>query len=330
MNPLRRLIVPGILLLTIITVGLVGYILIEGWSLLDALYMLVITLSTVGFKESHELSDAGRVLTMLLIISGVGTAVYAVGAFGEIIVEGQLIGYRRRRRMQKKIRDMKDHYIICGFGRVGHQVAAELKAENIPYLIIDPKEETAIELEPQGVPYLVGNASANGMLQKAGAEKARGLIACADSDEENVFVTLSARALNKDLYIVARASGRDTEEKLKIAGANRTISPYFISGRRMAALATRPVASDFLDMVMHGEHLEFNLREFPVKEKSHLIGKSLEDAQIRQKSGATVLAIRKADEAFNLQPIAVSKVEKGDILIVIGTQEQLELLEKMI
>jgi voltage-gated potassium channel len=330
MNPFRRLIIPGVLLIVIATVGLVGYTQIEGWSLLEALYMLVVTLSTVGFKEARELSDAGRILTMILIISGVGTAVYAVGTFGEMIVEGQIFGYRRKKRMERKIRDMKNHYIICGFGRVGHQVAKELSAEGIPYLIIDPKEETAEELEPLGIPYIVGNASANGMLSKARVEKAQGLIACADSDEENVFVTLSARALNRNLYIVARASGRDTEEKLKIAGANRTISPYFISGRRMAALATRPVASDFLDMVMHGEHLEFNLREFPVKDKSHLINKSLADAKIRQRSGATVLAIRKADGAFNLQPIAGSKVEKGDILIVIGTQEQLEILEKMI
>lgn len=316
--------------MTIVAGGVLGYTLIEGWSLLEAFYMLVITLSTVGFKEVHELSDTGRLLTMVLIISGVGTAVYAVGTFGEMIVEGQIFGYRRKKRMQKKIKDMNNHYVICGFGRVGHQVAKELEAEEIPYLVIDLKEATAVELEPRGIPYLIGNASANGMLQKAGVEKAKGLMSCADSDEENVFVTLSARVLNRDLHIVARASGRDTEEKLKIAGANRTISPYFISGRRMAALATRPVASDFLDMVMHGEHLEFNLREFRVKDKSHMIGKSLEDAKIRQRSGATVLAIRKADEAFNLQPIAVSKVEKGDILVVIGTQEQLEMLEKMI
>jgi voltage-gated potassium channel len=330
MNPLKRLIIPGILLLAIIAAGLLGYTLLEGWSLLEALYMLVITLSTVGFKEVHQLSPAGKMLTMLLIISGVGTAVYAVGTAGEIIVEGHLYGYRRKKRMERKIREMKDHYIICGFGRVGHQVANELEAEKLHYVVIDPKDVTAEELDPKGIPYIIGNASANGMLHEAGIERAQGLIACADSDEENVFVTLSARAINRDLYIVARASRRDTEEKLKIAGANRTISPYFISGRRMAALATRPVASDFLDMVMHGEHLEFNLREMPVRDRSPMINKSLSDAKIRQNSGATVLAIRKVDGAFNLQPLAVSKIEKGDILIVIGTQEQLELLEKMV
>ncbi len=330
MNPFKRLLIPGISLLIIITTGLLGYTLIEGWSLLDSLYMLVITFSTVGFKEAHQLSDAGRILTMVLIISGVGAAVYAFGTFGEMIVEGQIFGYRRKMRMHKKIRDMKGHYIICGFGRVGHQIAKEFDLEKVPYVVIDEKPQTAEELDETGVPYVIGNASANGNLEIAGIQKAKGLIACADSDQENVFVTLSARAVNRDLYIVSRASGRDAEDKLKIAGANRTIAPYFISGRRMAALATKPVTSDFLDMVMHGEHLEFNLREMAVKDKSALINKSLSDAEIRQKSGATVLAIRKTDEAFNLQPLAGSRIEKGDILVVIGTQEQLEILEKMV
>jgi voltage-gated potassium channel len=330
MNPFNRLMIPGLLLVTIIAVGTAGYITIEGWSFLDALYMLVITLSTIGFKEVHKLSDAGRIFTMVLIISGIGTAFFAVGSIGEIIVEGQIFGYRRKKRMQRKIKEMKNHYILCGYGRVGHQIGKEFEIEGIPYVAVDIKPETADELEPLGIPYVVGNASKNENLEKAGIKRAKGLIACADSDEENVFVTLSARAINHELYIVARASGRDAEEKLKIAGANRTISPYFISGRRMAALATRPVASDFLDMVMHGEHLEFNLREMAIRDKSAIVNKSLSDAEIRQKSGATVLAIRKADEAFNLQPIAASKIEKGDILVVIGTQDQLDILEKMV
>jgi voltage-gated potassium channel len=319
------------ILLVIVTIGLAGYTLVEGWSLLEAAYMLVITLFTVGFGEVYALSPFGRILTMMIIVSGVGTAIYAVGQFGEMIVEGQIFGYRRKKRMERKIKDMKDHYIICGFGRVGHQIAKEFEAAKLPYVVIDIKPETADELDPKGVPYIIGDTTADsGKLDDAGLKRARGLVACADSDMENVFVTLSARADNRDIYIVARASGSDAEEKLKLAGANRVISPYFISGRRMAALATRPVASDFLDTVMHGEHLEFSLREISVPERSPLIGKSLEEAEIRHKSGATVLAIRKPDGAFNLQPQAVSKIESGDIFVVIGTQEQLELLEKMI
>ncbi|MBN2057871.1 MAG: potassium channel protein [Candidatus Saganbacteria bacterium] len=330
MNPFKRLMLPFLILLVIVLLGVIGYEVIEGWSVFDSLYMLVITLFTVGFHEVHELSAAGRVLTMVIIISGVGTAIYTVGLFGEMIIEGQIFGYRRRKRMEHKIKDMKEHYIICGFGRVGHQVAAEFAAAKLPYVVIDIKPETADELEQTGIPYIIGDTTTDGKLEEAGVQRARGLVACADSDMENVFVTLSGRAANPDLYIVARASGKDAEEKLKLAGANRVISPYFISGRRMAGLIMRPVASDFLDTVMHGEHLEFSLREIAIPEKSKLIGKSLEEASIRQKSGATVLAIRKADGGFNLQPLAVSTIEGGDILIVIGTQEQLELLSRMI
>lgn len=330
MNPFNRLIPAAIVLLVIITIGILGYTQIEGWSLFESAYMLVITLFTVGFQEVHELSTAGRILTMVIIVSGVGTAIYAGGQFGEMMIEGQIFGYRRKRRMERKIKDMKEHYIIVGFGRVGHQVAEEFGLARIPYVVVDVKAETAAELEPKGVPYIIGDPTSNGKLEEAGIKKAKGLIACADGDLENVFVTLSARAANPDVYIVARASGKDAEEKLKLAGANRIISPYFISGRRMAALATKPVASDFLDTVMHGEHLEFSLREIRVPDSSPLIGQSLADAEIRQKSGATVLAIRKSDGGFNLHPLAGSQIESGDILIVIGTQEQLESLEKMV
>lgn len=330
MNPFKRLATPALLLLAIVTIGIVGYTTIEGWTFLEAAYMLVITLFTVGFNEVHELSTAGRILTMGIIVSGVGTAIYAVGQFGEMIVEGQIFGYRRRKRMEKKIKEMKNHYIICGFGRVGHQIAHEFDMTDVPYVVIDIKPETADELEPKGTPYIIGDTTTNGKLEEAGVKKAKGLIACADSDMENVFVTLSGRAANAGLYIVARASGKDAEHKLKLAGANRVISPYFISGRRMAALALRPIASDFLDTVMHGEHLDLSLREVLIPDKSAIMGKNLEEAKIREKSGATVLAIRRADGAFNLQPLAVSKIEKGDILVVIGTVEQLELLEKMV
>jgi voltage-gated potassium channel len=330
LNPFKRLIPPICILIIIVSVGMAGYTLIEGWSLLEAAYMLVITLFTVGFKEVHELSGPGRILTMIIIISGVGTAIYTVGQLGEMVVEGQIFGYRRRKRMEKKLRDIKDHYIICGFGRVGHQVAKEFEASKIPYVVIDIKPETAEELELKGIPYIIAPSVSGGILEQAGVKKAKGLVACADSDMENVFVTLSSRAANHDIYIVARASGSDAEDKLKLAGANRVISPYFISGRRMAALAIRPVAADFLDTVMHAEHLELSLKEITIPERSSLIDKNLEEAEIRQKSGANVLAIRKTDGAFNLQPLAVSKIEKGDILVVIGTVEQLELLERMV
>jgi len=329
-NPLDRLIPPLIILLIIVLVGSIGYTLIEKWPLFDAIYVLVLELSTLGFHDVTPISFYGKLLTIFIVIAGVSTAVYAAGQALEIILEGELFGYRGRRRMEKKIKDMKEHYIICGYGRVGRQVAEEFDNEKIHYVIIDTKSETAAEMEPKGIPYIIGDVTANINLEEAGIKHAKGLIACADSDVANVYVTLSARALNPDLYIVARSSQRDTEQKLKMAGANRVISPYFIAGRRMAALATRPVSSDFLDMVMHGEHLEFSLREVQIYERSSLINKTLDDAQIRQKSGATVLAIRKTDGGFNLQPQASSKIEVGDILVAMGTQEQLDLLDKIV
>ncbi|MBU0501726.1 MAG: NAD-binding protein [bacterium] len=330
MNPFKRLVPAALVLLVIVLVGVLGYIYIEGWSLFDAIYMLVITLFTVGFREVHPLSNAGKVLTMGLIISGVGTAIYAVGKIGEMIIEGQIFGYRRKKQMEKKLKEMKDHYIICGFGRVGHEVVDELESAKIACVVIDLKPESATELDKIGVPYIIGDSTANGILEFAGVKKAKGLVACADSDMENVFVTLSARSSKCDLFIVARASGKNAEAKLKMAGANKVISPYLISGRRMAALALKPVASDFLDMVMRGEHLEFSLREIPIPDNSKLVDKSLAEAEVRQKSGATVLAIRKLDGAFNLQPLAVSKIEKGDILVAVGTHEQLEIFQQMV
>lgn len=330
MNPLRRLIIPVIILLAIVSAGLLWYTRVEGWSMLDAGYMLVITLFTVGFEEVHSLSDPGRIFTMILIVGGVGTALYSVGQFGEMVVEGHILGYRRKKGMEKHLQSIKDHYIISGFGRVGHQVLGEMVAANIPCAVVDAKIITADELEAKNVPYIVGDPTANGNLENAGIKRAKGLLACADSDMENVFVTLSARAANPSIYIVARASGKDSAEKLRMAGANRVVAPYFISGKRMAALALKPVASDFLDMVMHGEQLEFSLQEIAVPEKSPLSGKTLAEAQIRQKSGATVLAIRKPEGSFDLQPLADSKIERSDVLVVIGTQEQLDKFEKMV
>src|SRR3989339_1477908 len=157
MNPLRRLIIPSLILITIAAVGVVGYTALEGWSVIDALYMVVITLSTVGFREVHDLSAWGRILTMGIIVTGVSTAIYAAGQLIEIMVEGQIIGYRRRKKMKQRIKEIKDHYIICGFGRVGHQVASEFTSAKIPFVVIDSKQETAAEMEPRNLPYIIGD-----------------------------------------------------------------------------------------------------------------------------------------------------------------------------
>ncbi|HTY64217.1 MAG TPA: potassium channel protein [Acidobacteriota bacterium] len=328
-HPFRRLLPVILLLLSIILLGIMGYILIEKWSPLEAVYMVITTLFTVGFQEVRPLSSAGKIFTMFIIVGGVGSAVYAAGQAVEIIVEGEMSGYRKRKRMDKKIREMKGHYIICGYGRVGHQVAQAFEASRVPFVIIDSKKETLEELEEKGFAGIVGDATNDGVLAAAGILHAKGLVACSDSDVANVYVTLSARVLNPRLHIVSRAGIHDTEKKLIMAGANKVISPYFISGVRMAALATRPVASDFLDLVTHGGQVDFSLFEIPIPEDSPLIHKSIAEADIPNTSGAQVLAVRKADGSFELQPKAVSKIEKGDVLVVLGTQEQFEALEKV-
>jgi voltage-gated potassium channel len=292
--------------------------------------MTVTTVFTVGFSEVRPLSHAGKIFTMFIIVGGVGSAFYAAGQVMEIIFEGEMSGYRKRKRMDKKIRELSGHYIICGFGRVGHEVAQVFETSHIHYVVIDSKKETLEELETRDIPSIIGDATTDNILLEAGIKSAKGLIACSDSDFANVYITLSARVLNPVLNIVSRAGLKDTEKKLLMAGANRVISPYFISGIRMAALVTRPVASDFLDLVTHGGLVDFSLYELVVPEDSPLLGRTLSEADIRKKTGAMVLAIKKNDGAFDLQPKPSSVLHKNDVMVVIGTQDQFASLEKMV
>jgi voltage-gated potassium channel len=329
-HPFQKLLPASILLSIVILVGILGYVAIEKWTFLESTYMVITTLFTVGFQEVRPLSSAGKIFTMFIIVVGVGSAIYAAGRAVEIIVEGEMTGYRKRMRMDKIINEMRGHYIICGFGRVGHQIAQTFEASGIRFVVIDSKRETLNEPELKSNPIIIGDATSDSILIEAGIRSAKGLIACSDSDVANVYVTLSARVLNPGLNIVARAGFKDTEKKLIMAGANRVISPYFISGIRMAALATRPVASDFLDLVTHSSQVDFSLYEITIPEGSPLIHKSVAEADIRNKSGALILAIRKNDGSFDLQPKETSEIDKGDVLVVIGTQEQFESLEKLV
>jgi len=330
MNPIRRILPPLAILVIIISLAVLGYTLIEHWPLLDSLYMITITLSTVGFKEVHELDRGGRLITMGLIIFGVGTMAYTVGQVIEMMVEGQIVGYRRIKNMEKRISELKGHYIICGFGRVGHQVMKDFDSQKIPYVVVDSKPETSVELSENNIPYIIGDMASDAVLESAGIKRAKGLIACADSDTANVYVTLSAREMNPNLFIVARASNIDTEAKMKRAGANRVMSPYFLAGNRMAAMAIKPVAVDFLDTVMKSENVELELEEYLIDGGgSKLIDKPLSDLQIKQKTGAMILAIKKQNGKFNLQPGAKTVIAHGDVLVALGTSEQLKKLRHM-
>jgi len=328
-NPFNRLIIPFALLFATIFVGILGYTMLEEFSVFQAIYMVVITLSTVGFREIRPLSFQGQLLTISIIIMGVTTVAYTAGKFIEIIVEGEIVGYRRRKRMERKTKELRNHFIICGYGRVGHQVGEVFQAHKIPFVVIDSKPETSDELEGTGIPYAVGDASSDDILETVGVRRAKGLVAANDSDVANVFVCLTARVLNPKLYIVARSSHLESEKKLKKAGANRVISPYFISGQRMATMVLRPVTVDFIDTVLRGEKAEQNIEEILVAKKSKIVGKTIGGSEVKAKTGVSILAIKRFGGDLDLHPSAKTKIESGDTLVVLGTTSELHDLESM-
>lgn len=330
MDFLQRVLVPFCVVLGTISIGTVGYIIIEKMSFLDAVYVTLTTISTTSAHiQIKPFSVAGEMFSVLFVFIAVFTVIYAAGAIIEFIVEGNMIGLRRRRKMDKMLESIKDHYIISGFGRVGHTIAQQFAAERIPFVVIDAKPETANELEPKGIPFVIGNVSSDEVLEKAGIKRAKGLVAAADSDTENVYVTLTAKVMNPSLFVIARAGHKETENKLKKAGADKMISPYFIAGSKMASMAIRPVSVDFLDNVIGTENVELCMKEITVKENTHLAGRTLGEAQIRQVSGAIILTIKKKDGKFEVTPKADSRMNVGDIIIALGTGEQLERLQKL-
>jgi len=318
-------------LLTVITaVGTLGYIVLEGWSFIDALYMTIITVGTIGFGEINPLDTTGRVWTMALIISGVGALGYATTSVVALAVEGTVRGYFRERRMRAEIDKLNAHYILCGFGRVGRQVAHEFTIDNVSFVVVDQDPAKVEDCLERGYLAVLGEASDDVILEEAGIRRARGLVAAVDSDADNVFVVLSARKINPDLHIVARASSDESAAKLEIAGADRTLSPYAVGGRRLASLATQPLIVDFLDIVTRGEKgIEFRLEEFGVPKESPLANHTIGEIQIAEKTGAMVLAIRTSEGKFDTTPSAQDKISPGDTLIVLGTSDQVTRLEAL-
>ncbi|GAV31359.1 kef-type K+ transport systems, predicted NAD-binding component [Coriobacteriaceae bacterium EMTCatB1] len=256
---LRRLLRAVGFLAAILVAGTVGYTLIEGWHPFDSLYMTVITVATVGFREIRPLSDAGRVLTMGLILMGVGALGYSFGTIVEFMVEGHLRTILEGRRMQKRISELSDHYIVVGIGRVGSVVARSLADEGVPFVVVDSCEECRAAAEEAGWLFVHGDAMSEEILLQAGVKRGKGLVAAVDTDADNLFVVLTARMLNPDLFIVARSTSIASERKILSSGADRVITPNVIGGRRMAAMLMRPAVADYLDVVMHGDGLEYRL-----------------------------------------------------------------------
>lgn len=319
----RRLQSVLILFCGLLVFGTLGYRWIEQWSWHDALFMTVTTISTVGYGEVRPLSPIGEVFTMLLILSGVGVVAYAFTNIADYVVAGELNGLLRRQRMVRTMHKLHQHYVICGFGRVGQEVVAGLRANHYAVVVIDANADYANELEQKGIPYIIGDAAEDYILEQAGIERARGLCSCLPDDAKNVFVVLSARTLSPDLTIISRCNGQENERKLRIAGANQVINPYLITGHRMTAQVIHPSVIEFLDVVMRRGELELRIEEIKIGPASQLRGQSLADARIRSETGVNVLAIRRANGELLTDLGEELVLEPNDALICLGTEPQL-------
>jgi voltage-gated potassium channel len=306
--------------------GTLGYILIEGWSWEDALFMTVTTLATVGYGEVNPLTSMGRLFTMLLILSGVGVLAYSFAVICDYLIAGELNGMLRRQRMKRVIGQLQHHYIICGFGRVGQQVVEGLRANGHALVVIDSDPDYSAQLDQWGVAHIEGDATDDQVLQQAGIERARGLCTCLPNDAANVFIVLSARTLNPGIFIIARGNQPASERKLRIAGANQVINPYQITGHRMAALLLHPGVVEFLDVIMRRGELELRIEEITIGPTSDLNGRSLADSRVRSETGVNVLAVRRRDGKLCLDLHTDLRLEAGDALIGLGTEPQLAAL----
>jgi voltage-gated potassium channel len=308
----------------------VGFVTIAGYPLFDAFYMSLMTITTVGYAEIHPLGHAGRVFNSFLIFFGVSTMFLAVGATTQTIIELELNQYFVKRRVRRMIEKLDDHYIICGFGRVGRGAANELQRARVPFIIIDnhdDKVERAMKSEMLAV---LGDASRDENLRDLGIARAKGLIAALSSDADNLFLILSAKGLNPKLVISARVSEEGSEQKFKRAGADSVFAPYDITGTRLAQAILRPHVATFLDFATMDTGLNVSIEQVRVGEKSEFVSKSLGQIQLRRQVGVIVLAIRKAHGTMLFNPDADAEIAAGDYLIAMGDSAQLRRLEELL
>ncbi len=319
------------MLVMILCIGTSGYMLIENGSFIDSLFMSVITITTVGYGEVIPLSPVGKYFTICLILVGVGFVLYLVGEVTESMVEGGLRKIMGRNNMEKRVAALKDHYIVCGFGRIGKVICKNLKESKLPFVVVESDTQEVQKIDELGYLALPGSASSDEMLLKAGIKEAKGLIAVVSSDAENVYIILSARGLNPNLFIMARSSGTEgTETKLLRAGANKVVSPYFIGAHRMAQLVVRPTVVDFLDLTVSGGELGLRLEELRVSEHSSLASKRLMDSGLRKEYDLIVVAIKREEGEMQFNPKPATLILPGDILVVLGEHEHISALEKQL
>ncbi|MGQ9474843.1 MAG: potassium channel family protein [Actinomycetota bacterium] len=325
-----------ILLVIVIVIGTLGYMFIEKQSFLDSLYMVIITVTTIGYGETFILSTGGRIFTIFLVIAGVGTVGYTLVSGVEFMIENSLSGLMGRRKMKREIESLIGHYILCGYGRVGQRVAEDLRDARASFVIIE-KDAAAVEkAASRGYLVIKADATTEEALREAGIERAKGLVTALNSDAENLYITLTARELCPHLFIVSRCDVEESESKLRRAGADRVISPHSIGGRRMAAMLLKPMVWDYLDLATKGQYIQFNIEnlewridDVEIQPNSYLDGKTIEEAKIYSVSGALVLAVKKRGMSFDTKPSKETRLDAGDCIIAIGTVEQLAKLEEI-
>jgi voltage-gated potassium channel len=327
----RHLIGGAIALLGVLVSGVLWYKWVEGWTWLDALYMSVITLATVGFAEVQPLGARGRIFTIVLILMGVVVIGYILNSFSEALIQGHFQAGIRLRQRRKLMDSLEQHYIICGFGRTGRQVASEFSLERIPFIVVDSDETSIQAAQSLGFITYQGDATQDQVLQRVGIERAICLIAALPSDAENLYTVLSAKTLAPQIRTIARASSEEAVQKIQRGGADVVISPYITGGKRMAAAALRPQVVDFLEGILSGGDRTVYVEEFLISvDDCPKVGQTLGEAKLRLKSGALILAMRRADNTLIVGPNANTVICAGDMVIGMGTSEELRRLNQVL
>jgi len=329
LNSSKNLLILIFLSILFVAFGTAGYMWIEKWDLLDAVYMTVITLTTVGFGEVHETSHNGRLFTIFLILFGAGFCLYVAGAFVQFMVEGKIRTILGRKRLDKKIDRLKNHYIVCGYGRIGRVLCNKLREKkHLDVVVIESNADLIPVMDEDDVLYIRENASDETSLIKAGIERAKALIAVLATDTDNVFLVLTARQLNPDIFIMARSGSRESKSKLRTAGANQVESPYDTGATSMANRLLRPTVTNFLDLAFAYKNKDIQMEEIPVDSSSDMANKMLKDSGIRQKYDLIIIAMKKKDGSMLFNPSFETIIEPGDTVIAVGEEQNLLGLEQ--
>lgn len=330
MDAIRQLKFGFIFLLLVLTVGTLGYMIIEGWEPLSALYMTVITITTVGYGEVAPLSLRGITFTIILILASVGMVAFIVVGLTRVMVEGEVRKILGRRKLEKRIGHLSSHYIVCGYGRIGSYICKELAEKPLPFVVVEKHPNITQRLEEAGYFYVNGDATNDETLRKAGIESAKCLVAAVASDADNLYITLTARELNTGLYILSRATDENAQKRLLTAGATKVVSPYLIGAHRMAMALVRPTVVDFMEIAMHRKSLELQLEEIRVNQVDQLPSATLRDSGIRSDLDLIIVGVKKESGEMIYNPSSETQLEAGDTLIILGERRNLDKLEKLV